>query len=170
VAATVVVLRAKADDGGWVETAAWRAGAGGLVSGSPIYGFAETQAKGRWGRARGFSPQLNLGIGSMSCPSAGDCAAGGDEGSCDCDAGYTNGAFVFSEHNGRWGKVDDLSGPASLGTIESMSCASAGNCGAGGSGYAGNGISGAELTAAFVVGERDGKWAAPETPPGLAPR
>jgi hypothetical protein len=139
-----------------------------VAAGSPIHGFSETQAKGRWGRALTFSPQLNLGISSLSCPSAGDCAAGGSEGSCLCDAGYTNGTFVFSEHNGRWGEAKDLTGPAAFGTVTSLSCASAGNCGAGGSGYAGNALSGTELTQAFVVGERDGRWAAPETPPGLA--
>jgi hypothetical protein len=139
-----------------------------VASGSPIYGFAQTQIKGRWGRARTFSPQLNLGIGSLSCSSRGNCAAGGDEGSCECDAGYTNGAFVLSQRDGRWGKVDNLAGPASLGTVTSLSCASAGNCGAGGSGYASNDISGTELTKAFVLGERGGRWAVPESPPGLA--
>ena len=138
------------------------------VSLSPIFGFVETETNGRWGKAHQFASRLNLGIGSVSCPSAGNCAAGGDQGSCECDAGYSNDAFVFSEHNGRWGMVDYLTGPASLGTVTSLWCASAGNCGAGGSGYAGNDENGNELTQAFVVGERDGRWTAAETPPGEA--
>ena len=104
----------------------------------------------------------------MSCPSAGNCATGGDQGYCECDAGFTNGAFVFSQSNGRWGKVDNLTGRADAGTVESLGCASAGNCGAGGSGFAGDDLNGNELTQAFVVGERDGRWTAAETPPGEA--
>jgi hypothetical protein len=144
------------------------AGANQADNSLTVYGFAETQTRGRWGRAHTFSPQLDLDIRSLSCPSAGNCSAGGDQGTCGCDAGSTNGTFVFSEQNGRWSEVDILAGPAASGTVKSVSCASAGNCGAGGSGYAGNALSGAELTQAFVLGERDGKWAVPETPPGLA--
>ena len=137
-------------------------------SGSPIFGYVETQANGRWGKAHQFASRLNLGIGSVSCPSAGNCATGGDGGSCECDAGYSYGAFVFSQHYGRWGKVDYLTGPASLGTVTSLECSSSGNCGAGGSGYVGNDLYGNVLTQAFVVGERDGRWTAAETPPGEA--
>jgi hypothetical protein len=144
------------------------AGANQADDSTTVYGFAETQTRGRWGKARTFSPQLDLDIRSVSCSSAGNCAAGGDQGTCACDAGFTNGTFVFSEHDGRWGKVDILAGLAALGTVKSVSCSSAGNCGTGGSGFAGNALSGAELTQAFVLGERDGKWAVPETPPGLA--
>jgi hypothetical protein len=79
---------------------------------------------------------LNTGGGaqvtSVSCASAGNCGAGGD---------YTDAsgaqAFVVSEVNGRWGKAEEVPGTAALNTngnaaIASVSCASAGNCGAGG--------------------------------------
>jgi hypothetical protein len=138
------------------------------MSGSPIVGFAETESNGRWGKAQQFAAKLNLGIQSVSCPSAGNCAAGGNLGFCECDAGFYNGAFVLTQRYGRWGKADYLTGPANRGTVISLSCTSAGNCGAGGSGYAGNDEYGNELIQAFVVGERDGRWTAAETPPGEA--
>jgi hypothetical protein len=138
------------------------------ASGSPILGFAEAESNGRWGKAHQFAAKLNLAIQSVSCPSAGNCAAGGNLGSCECDAGFSNGAFVLTEHNGRWGKADYLAGPATQGTVISLSCSSAGNCGAGGSGYAGNDQNGNELIQAFVVGEQDGRWTASGTPPGEA--
>jgi hypothetical protein len=75
---------------------------------------------------------------------------------------------VFSEHRGRWGKADYLTGPASGGTVTSLQCASAGNCAAGGSGFADYDENGDELIQAFVVSERDGRWTAAETPPGEA--
>jgi hypothetical protein len=157
------------------EVSCWRAGdctaAGAFLnpsSGAPLIGFAENETNGRWASAHLFAASLNLGITSVSCTSAGNCSAGGNMGGCECDAGFLNGAFVFSEHKGRWGAVDDLAGPANLGTVNSVSCASAGNCGAGGSGYAGNDEYGDVLYQAFVVGERDGRWAAAEVPPGMA--
>jgi len=139
-----------------------------INSGTPAIAFAETETNGRWGKARRPAAISGDVITSASCPSAGNCAVGGNDGSCECDAGTTNGTFVFSERGGRWGKVDNLSGPASLGTISSLSCSSAGNCGGGGSGYAGDDQYGNPLSQAFVIGERDGRWAAPETPPGEA--
>jgi len=48
-----------------------------------------------------------------------------------------------------------------------MSCASAGNCGAAGDAYGTFDIYGNSISSAFVVGERDGRWAASEQPPGL---
>jgi hypothetical protein len=152
----------------------WHAGdcaaAGSIasVTGEPLYGFVETETNGRWGKAHRFAPRLTVGITTVSCPSAGNCAVGGNLGDCGCDNESTNGTFVFSEHNGRWGKVDHLGSPAERGTVTSLSCASAGNCGAVGSGYVGIDDNGNVLTQAFVVGERDGRWAAAATPPGEA--
>src|SRR5262249_53691827 len=91
--------------------------------------------KGTWGTAiavRG-SGALNAGggaeVNSMSCASAGNCAAGGD---------YTDGsghgqAFVVSERNGTWGTAIGVPGSGALNAggdarVESVSCASAGNC------------------------------------------
>ena len=156
----------------------WHAGdctAGGTTNpfgGARIDGFVETQAGGRWGVARERAALSGDIVTSVSCPSAGNCAAGGNLGLCGCDYQDTNGAFVLSERNGRWGKVDDLdydqTGPANGGTVISLSCPSAGNCGAGGSGFAGDDQNGNELIQAFVVSERDGRWTPAETPPGEA--
>ena len=79
----------------------------------------------------------DAGVDSVSCGSAGNCAAGGY---------YTDGAgseqgFVASERNGVWGQAIEVPGLAALNTgedaeVDSVSCASAGNCAAGGD-YAG---------------------------------
>ena len=145
--------------------AGYRQAAGVLT---PIFGYVETQANGRWGKAHQFASRLNLGIQSVSCPSAGNCATGGDGGSCECDAGYSYGAFVFSQHYGRRGKVDYLTGPASPRNSHVAGVRVVRQLTAGGSGYVGNDLYGNVLTQAFVVGERDGRWTAAETPPGKA--
>ena len=73
------------------------------------------------------------GVRSVSCGSAGNCAAGGF---------YTGPvrvqAFVVSERNGRWGKAIAVPGLGALNVggnaqVNSVSCGSAGNCAAGGS-------------------------------------
>jgi hypothetical protein len=101
--------------------------------------FVVSQRNGRWGKAVEVpgSGALNAGgsaaIRSVSCGSAGTCAAGGF---------YTDGsahgqAFVVTASNGRWGKAVEVPGSGALnagGTagVHSVSCASAGNCAAGG--------------------------------------
>jgi hypothetical protein len=71
-------------------------------------------------------------VGSVSCASAGNCAAGG---------GYTDSltrpAFVASEVNGTWHAAIEVPGTATLNQgglamIFSVSCAMAGRCAAGG--------------------------------------
>jgi len=97
-------------------------------------------AAGSWGEAIEVpgTGKLNAGgnayVNAVSCASPGNCAAGGT---------YTDGsgyiqAFMASEVNGRWrpaievpgtGKLNKGGGPAS---VNSVSCASPGNCAAGG--------------------------------------
>jgi hypothetical protein len=70
---------------------------------------------------------------SVSCAAAGNCAVSGR---------YTDGhghqqAFVASERNGAWGKAIEVPGSGILNaggtaSVNSVSCASAGNCAAGG--------------------------------------
>jgi hypothetical protein len=101
---------------------------------------------------------------SLSCPAAGDCVAGGN---------YFRGlggaaAFVVSERNGHWGKAIEVPGTAALNAngfaeVDSVSCPSAGNCGA--SGYYSPRVGGA---AAFVVSERNGHWGKAIEAPGTA--
>jgi hypothetical protein len=74
------------------------------------------------------------GVLSVSCGSAGNCAAGGS---------YTDGsghgeAFMASETSGTWHAAIEVPGTGALNTgrsagVSSVSCAPAGNCAAGGS-------------------------------------
>jgi hypothetical protein len=138
------------------------------VSGSAVFGYADTETNGRWGPGAPVRGQTQPGIGRVSCSSAGNGAAGGNLGPNESDSGGTNGAFVFSEHHGRWGKAGYLTGPANGGTVTSPQCVSAGNCAAGGSGFAGDDENGDELIQAFAVSEPHGRWTAAGTPPGEA--
>ena len=98
----------------------------------------------------------------MSCPSAGNCAAGGFY----SDGSGHNQAFVVSERNGRWGKAIQVPGSGGLnvgGDAESLSvsCASAGSCAAGGF-Y----TDGSPASQAFVASERNGRWGGAIEVPG----
>jgi hypothetical protein len=75
----------------------------------------------------------NAALASVSCASAGNCAAGGF---------YKDGhghqqAMVASETHGTWGKAIEVPGSGALNTggsaaVTSVSCSSAGSCSAGG--------------------------------------
>ena len=96
------------------------------------------ERNGRWGKAievPGLAA-LNTGghaeVSSVSCGSAGSCAAGGYY----RDRRGQQG-FVAVERNGRWGKAIEVPGLAALNKggyaeVNSVSCASAGSCAAGG--------------------------------------
>jgi hypothetical protein len=66
-----------------------------------------SERNGRWGKAIKLpgSAALNAGgnaqVLSVSCPSAGNCVAGGYY----TDHAYRNQAFVATERNGRWGNA-----------------------------------------------------------------
>ena len=119
----------------------------------------------------------NAEIESVSCASAGNCSAGGY---------YTDGAgdqqvFVVSEVGGRWQRAEEVPGTAALNlgadkvpsaqrtlglpdaSLDSVACASAGNCSAGG--YY---IDGAGEQQAFVVSEVSGVWQQAQEVPGTA--
>ncbi len=124
---------------------------------------------GTWGRAMEVPGLAALDTGryasisSVSCASAGDCAAGGFYNSSSGNQG-----FVVGEKNGVWGRARRVPGLAALNArgdagISSVSCGSAGNCWAGGS-YAGR----YGHTQAFIVGERNGVWGRVRRVPGLA--
>jgi hypothetical protein len=76
---------------------------------------------------------LTAEVDSVSCGSAGNCAAGGL---------YVNGlgnaqGFVVGKENGVWGQAINVPGLAALskgqyGAVNSVSCAPAGGCAAGG--------------------------------------
>ena len=132
---------------------------------------AVTKTDGRWGKVRNFRSLSGDDIAAVSCPSVGDCTVAGFLGYSDTDYGGYNNAFVLAERNGRWGKVYDLTGVAGTqlnAPFSVLSCASPGNCGGGGSAIAGFDEYGNILNGAFVVGERNGRWATSEVPPGVA--
>ena len=93
-------------------------------------------------------------LASVSCPSAGNCTAGGFY----ADSSRHGQAFVVRETNGIWRKAIELPGSAALDAgggaeVESVSCATAGNCAAIGvyNDSSGN-------TQAFVASEAHGTW------------
>jgi hypothetical protein len=131
--------------------------------------FVADERDGRWGKATALPGLAALDtdelseVTSVSCSSAGSCAAGGDY----LSILHGSQPFVAGERHGRWGKAIQLPGLAALndggaGEVTSVSCASPGNCTAGG--YLGDrgGLQG------FVAGERHGRWGTAILIPGLA--
>ena len=127
-------------------------------------GFVAVEKNGRWGRAIEVPGLGTLNAGrfadviSVSCGSAGNCAAGGNY-------QMPNGAqgFVVSEKNGRWGRAIEVPGLVGLNVrgaaeVTSVSCGSAGNCAAGGDYQMPNGAQGFE---------KNGVWGQAIEVPGL---
>jgi hypothetical protein len=128
-------------------------------------GFVVSERNGRWGRAievpglAALNKRRYAEVSSVSCASAGNCAAGGF---------YRDGSglyqgFVVSERNGRWGQAIEVPGLGALnkggggqqGTgVNSVSCASPGNCAADGSYFSDT----AGHQQAFVVSQENGTW------------
>ncbi len=132
-----------------------------------LQGFVAVERHGHWGKAIGVPglAALNTGryaeVTSVSCASAGSCAAGGYY-----NADQPNRGFVVVERHGRWGKAIEVPGLAALNTggfahVNSVSCGSAGNCAAGGD-YEDH-----FNTLGFLVVERDGRWGNAIKVPGL---
>jgi hypothetical protein len=117
--------------------------------------FVVNKVKGTWHRAIAIPGSIGLNLGgfaaaaSVSCASAGNCSAGGTY----TDSSKRNQAFIVNEVNGTWHKAVKVPGTAALAQggmagLNSISCASVGNCSAGG--YYKSG--------AFVVNEVNGTW------------
>jgi hypothetical protein len=136
-------------------------------------GFVAVERDGRWARAievpglgalnTGENAQVPAGVTSVSCASAGSCAAGGSY----TDASGHSQGFVAVERDGRWARAIEVPGLGALNTggdagVFSVSCASPGNCAAGGD-YTDRGGNGQ----GFVAVERDGRWATATGVPGL---
>jgi hypothetical protein len=135
--------------------------------------FAVSERSGHWGTAiqlpftgNGYYPNGYGMVSSLSCPSAGNCAAVGDDTGPEPTFGDES-AFVVNETNGHWGTVRQVPGLAALNTglpsLFSVSCASAGNCAAGGNYYPKSGH-----TEPFVVSEKNGAWGKAIEVPGSA--
>jgi hypothetical protein len=128
------------------------------------------EKNGVWGKAKEVpgTAALNAGgsagVFSVSCASAGNCSAGGQY----QDASGRMQAFVAGEENGIWGTAVGVPGLAALNVggnaeVTSVSCASAGDCGAGGRYEVDGG-----QTEAFVAEETNGTWGAATEVPGTA--
>jgi hypothetical protein len=129
--------------------------------------YVVSEKNGSWGTAIEVPRLATLNTGgnaqvtSLSCASAGNCAAGGF---------YTSSrgtrTFVVSEKNGSWGRAIEVPGLAALNTsmsagVGSVSCASAGNCAVAGT-YRAN------APEAFFVSEKNGSWGTAIEVPGSA--
>ena len=135
--------------------------------------FVVSEVNGIWGKTKEVSgmaalnTQGDAGILTVSCASAANCSAGG------WYTATSSGvqAFVVSEVKGTWGKASEVPGTAALNTgetaaINSVSCASAGDCSAVGD-YSVYGSFG-DTYQMFVVNEVDGKWGKAEEIHGIA--
>jgi hypothetical protein len=130
--------------------------------------FVADETNGTWGTAiqvpgtAGLAPHGLADVGSVSCASAGNCAAGGES------VGPTGHeqAWVASETDGTWGKAMPVPGLGALNHGKfsrtfTMSCSSAGFCSAGGA-YTDRSFH----DHAFVVTETDGTWGTAIQVPG----
>ena len=102
-------------------------------------------------------------VTTVSCASAGNCAAGGYY----TDSSTALHAFIADEVNGTWQDATQVPGTAALNTggwaqVDSVSCASAGNCAAGGS------YSDGSAQQVFVDDEVNGSWRDATQVPGIA--
>jgi hypothetical protein len=151
-------------------------GAGVLTAPSAAAGIRAAHATraaasgGTWGTAEEVpgTAVLNQGgvasINSVSCPSAGNCSAGGNY----VDSSSDTQAFVINETNGSWSQAMEVPGTAALNkggiaVISSVSCRSAGNCSAGGD-YTDS----SNHQQALVVSEVNGTWGTAVELPGIA--
>ena len=125
-------------------------------------------AGGGWGTAIEVPGTASLNAGgqanvyALSCASTGNCSAGG----YDIDGSGHGRAFVADEVSGTWGNAVEVPGSGTLSgvlaVVQSLSCASAGNCSAGG--YYTDG-SGHEQ--AFVADEVNSTWGNAVEVPGI---
>jgi D-alanine-D-alanine ligase-like ATP-grasp enzyme len=144
--------------------------AAGIAGGAAGIAASRGAAAGTWGTAREVpgTAALNAGgfaaIHEMSCASAGNCSAGGEY----VDSSSHRQVFVVSQVRGRWDKAEEVPGTATLNAggeafLQSVSCASAGNCSAGGS-YTDSSFQ----NHAFVVSQVGGRWGKAEEVPGTS--
>jgi hypothetical protein len=146
--------------------------AGGYATEKNTYkAFTAAQVNGTWRKAqpisdRALSGRISDAATTLSCTTAGNCAAAGE---------YTTksgtSAFTVAEVRGRWTAAKILPGIARLAgtksgsaTVTSLSCAAVGYCAVAGS-YLNTAT---KAATAFVASETSGNWAAARQIPGLA--
>ena len=131
--------------------------------------FVINQAHGTWGKAQEVpgTAGLNTGggayVNSLSCASAGNCAAVGSY----ADSSGLAQVFVVNEKGGSWGDAEEIPGTAALNTgdasVDEVSCGAAGNCAA--TGYY---VATGDVDEAFVVSQAGGTWSDAEQVPGVS--
>jgi hypothetical protein len=115
-------------------------------------------------RAPAGSVLYDANVLSVSCASAGNCAAGGVY----LDQFGNDYAFVASQRGGTWGDAvevrgTDIRASGNDARVTAVSCGSAGNCGA-----VGTYEDAAGIGQVFVVSEKDGSWGKAAEIPGTA--
>jgi hypothetical protein len=139
-------------------------------------GFLASERNGRWGTAIVVpgTAALNAGgdgaVTSVACASAGNCTAGGyyaDGSGPDGTGHWRYQAFVASQQNGRWGTAIEVPGTATLDAggiagVNSVACASVGNCAAVGFYHDRSSI----YSLPFVASQRNGRWGTAIEVPG----
>ena len=127
-----------------------------------VEGLLLNETAGHWGTgaeailpANAGTPNANVFLNSISCPSAGNCSA---VGTYDDQSGNTQG-LLLTETAGSWAPGVEAVLPAGALTtnqmveLDSVSCASTGNCSAVGS------YEGSSSTGALLLNEMGGSWA-----------
>ncbi|HEX3493698.1 MAG TPA: hypothetical protein VHU92_30450 [Streptosporangiaceae bacterium] len=138
-------------------------------------GFVVSEVHGQWGQAEPIPglTALNTGgyasVNSLACGAPGDCLAGGTYN----DPQGDRLTFVASQVNGTWGNAQQLPGMTALaqfgdGEVDTVACASAGNCIAGGIAGVDNGYDVNGGGQAFVASQTSGTWGKAEVIPGTA--
>ena len=133
-----------------------------------LQAWVADETDGTWGNAIEVPGTATLNssgaaVRSVSCATAGNCAAGGvyNQGS-----GHAQ-SFVADETDGAWGNAIEVPGTAALnfgpGSVRSISCAATGDCTAGGY-YA----DASGHTQAFVADETSSTWGTAIEVPGTA--
>ena len=137
--------------------------------------FVASEHDGAWAPATVISVPAALGtdtsaIDSLSCPSAGNCAAGGSYELVNVMNGIVSEeAMVVNESGGVWGQVQEVPGTAALNAPHGgLAVVLAVSCGAAGSCVAGGGYDASRSTApAFLAEQADGRWDDAIDVPGL---
>jgi hypothetical protein len=147
-------------------------GAGSCVAvgvydkGSVMAGFYTVEDNGVWVLSGSTSGGTTFSqVNAVSCTREDNCAAGGFEFDHSTNPSGPDQPFLLDEKSGKWGLPQPVPGLQALhevqGTVNSISCASPGNCAALGS-YEDN----AKKSQAFVADEHDGGWGQAQQIPG----